>query len=184
MVSQELIFGAIAVVGCAIAAVWDWRTGLIPNTLSYGLALCGLVGHFVYGWIAGGFERAGIDLAFALGGAVAASIVPFSLYRINNAAVGGGDIKLLAAVGALLGPVSGVEAEFYGFFIAILYYPAKLAYQGTLIRSLKNSLLLFTNVFRRKGTQVPVPDELLHQFRFAPALAGGTVIAVAVSLAY
>ncbi len=67
------------------------------------------------------------------------------MYRAG--AIGGGDVKLLGAVGALLRPMTGIETEMYSFIVAALYAPVRLAYEGKLLRTLGNSLLLVRNVF-------------------------------------
>lgn len=66
--------------------------------------------------------------AFSLMGAVVCAIVPALLYR--QGAIGGGDLKLLAAVGSLLQVTMGVEAQMYAFFAGTLVAPARLAYEG------------------------------------------------------
>ena len=46
------LFMVAAVAVSAVAAAWDWKTGRIPNWLTYGAILAGVVGHSVYGWAA------------------------------------------------------------------------------------------------------------------------------------
>jgi prepilin peptidase CpaA len=78
----------------SIACVTDLRTRRIPNVLTFGAALAGLI----YQFASGGMD--GISHA-ALGWLVGAVIfiLPFAL-----GGLGGGDVKLLAALGAWLGP--------------------------------------------------------------------------------
>ena len=71
---------------CAGAAWWDWRERLIPNWLCLGGLLCGFV---VNDWL---FAMKGLALALA---------IHLPLYALR--ATGGGDVKLMAALGALLG---------------------------------------------------------------------------------
>jgi prepilin peptidase CpaA len=178
--TDDFTFSAVAVVVCAIAAVVDWRSGLIPNKLTYPSLVLGLVGHAAYGLLRGGGRAAVEAFGIAFLGMLATSIVPLILYRVDRRAIGGGDIKLLASIGALMGAQRGVEAELYGFFIAMMYAPAKLAYEGTLWASLKNAGQLFANSFRRKRKQVAVNEQLLTEFRYAPALFLGALIAILV----
>jgi prepilin peptidase CpaA len=82
--------------GCAV--VWDVATGRVPNRLTFGAAAIAIAAAAVRGglsaalWSAGGFF-VGLALflpLFALGG------------------LGAGDVKLVAALGAWLGPMGAV----------------------------------------------------------------------------
>jgi prepilin peptidase CpaA len=76
------------------AAFWDLKSRRIPNWLSLAGILCGIaLNSFLYGFT--GFKESveGMGTAFA---------VYFLLYLIR--AMGAGDVKLMAAVGAFVGP--------------------------------------------------------------------------------
>ncbi len=88
------VFGMVV-----IAAAIDIRRGIIPNWLTLPGFVGGLVWHFSFGGVKG--------LYFALGGAFFASmlfLVPFLW-----GGVGGGDFKLILALGSFLGPWDGVR---------------------------------------------------------------------------
>jgi prepilin peptidase CpaA len=87
----------------SLACVTDLNTRRIPNGLTFGAALLG----FVYQFLSGGLDGLG---AAALGWFVGAAIfiVPFAL-----GGLGGGDVKLLAALGAWLGPGDAVWLALY-----------------------------------------------------------------------
>jgi prepilin peptidase CpaA len=91
-------------------------------------------------------------------------------------AIGGGDVKLFAALGALCRPMIGVEAEMYGFFAAALIAPARLAYDGKLFRTLKNAALLMVNPFLPKDKKHAIEQEMMTWFRMGPAIFVGMVI--------
>lgn len=82
---------AVAVVG----ALWDVRTRRVPNVLTFGTSVVALLLHMALGGWAG--------MAWSLAGWVAgcAVFLPFFLLR----GMGGGDVKLVAALGACLGPI-------------------------------------------------------------------------------
>src|SRR5215211_5201799 len=78
-----------------IAAGIDWRERRIPNWLTVIMALSGIAGSFMGGHVAApGQAMLGLLVGFA---------IPFVLFAMG--ALGGGDVKLLAGVGAWLGPI-------------------------------------------------------------------------------
>ena len=112
--------------------------------------------------------------AASLGGAFVCALVPVLFYRYN--AIGGGDIKLLIALGAL-GKISlGIEMELYGFLAATILAPAYLAYDGKLIQTLRNTVSLLVNAFMPKSRQTPIEHETMSWFRLGPALFLGVVL--------
>src|SRR5262249_36633620 len=117
--------------------------------------------------------------ALSVGGALACTLVPALLYRAG--AMGGGDLKLLAAVGALCGPLLGVEAEFYGFMIGALYAPAKMAWEGKLLRVLGNTVALVANPFLPATRRREIAPEMMSELRFGPSIFVGVVLALALN---
>ena len=170
-----LYFFALATLIAAASAIHDWRTGHIPNRLTLlGLAVA-ILGHFLQGTmhrgIGEGVEQAGLSVV----GALTCALVP--LFMRWKGAMGGGDVKLFAALGAALLPLKGLEAETYGFVAAMLIAPAKLAWEGTLLRTLGNTLALVLNPFRKKESRKAVPAEMTTWFRLGPAVFVGTAAA-------
>jgi prepilin peptidase CpaA len=162
-------FLVAAAVISAIAAATDLRTGEIPNWLTLGTLLVAPVAHIGQGFAAHMTTHDAIyEGGSSLLGALACVIVPAILYRQD--AIGGGDVKLLAGMGALLQPRLGLEAEMYSFFAAGLVAPAFLAYEGKLFRTLKNTALLAINPLLPKAKRRPVEPALLTWFRFGPAI--------------
>jgi len=173
---QHIVF-IVALAVCGIAAWFDWRRGEIPNWLTYGALVLAPILH-VARWLAASLP---LDVAlpeggFSIGGAVLTALVPLLMYR--QGAIGGGDVKLLAALGALLQPMLGVEAEMYGFFAAALVAPARLAYEGKLIATLKNAGTILMNMFLPKAKQRAVAEAAMSWFRLGPALFFGVALTV------
>ncbi|MEZ4220822.1 MAG: A24 family peptidase [Polyangiaceae bacterium] len=163
---QYLILAAVLAAG--VAAFHDWRTGEIPNWLTLGgLAAAGL-GRVTLGYLSGGGSGALRGLLTAVAALVLCGLIPFLLFRVG--AMGGGDLKLLVAVGVFLGPLIGVEAQMYSFIIGAIYAPARLAYQGKLLQTLGNSALLVKNVFVPKAKRRELPTEMMSELRFAPSV--------------
>ncbi|HTV23971.1 MAG TPA: prepilin peptidase [Polyangiaceae bacterium] len=102
-----------------VAAVHDARSGHIPNwivALGLGLGAGGSIA-------AEAFSDAGRALLHAGGtliGFVACGAVPLLLFRLRS--LGGGDVKLLATMGALLGPTLGLELSFVAFGVAASWW--------------------------------------------------------------
>jgi Flp pilus assembly protein protease CpaA len=169
---------ALMVISIATAAAMsDYRTGLIPNSL-VGIGCVGLVvaRALLAGFLRGPSQVGGALLASLLGG-LATGLVPLALYGCSG--MGGGDVKLLATIGVGLGPAVGFEAELYAFGLGALYALACSAQQGTLRHALRGSTLLLSNPLLPRRLQVPVPETALTPLRFGPAICAGAVVAVA-----
>jgi len=179
MSATQIVLGGLLVF-TALTGFVDYRSGHIPNRLVAVGALIGLVVHFaVHFWL---IRQPGQALSELLGGAavnvtvgvLGCAAVPLLLYRVS--AMGGGDVKLLAALGVWAGPILGLQVELYAFVIAALYAPARLAYQGELLRLLGNSAALLTNPFLPKARQKKVPEALLTELRFGPTVFVATTL--------
>jgi prepilin peptidase CpaA len=90
-----------------VAAVSDWRTYRIPNWLTLGGALFALV----YGTLAARTPAAGASSAF--GGLAVGFAAMLVFYAIGI--MGAGDVKLMAMVGAFLGPRQTLMAVLFTF---------------------------------------------------------------------
>jgi len=90
---------AAFVIVMVLAAVLDLRSRVIPNALTVTGVATALLLRAPEGWAAVADGVLGVGLALVL-------TVPFFLVK----ALGGGDVKLMAAVGAFMGPVELVGA--------------------------------------------------------------------------
>jgi prepilin peptidase CpaA len=173
-----LSFMLAAVLISAIAAIEDFRNGSIPNWATLGGIVGGLVGHAIYGWASddwgAGLARAG----WSLGGLVFCSLAPLVMYR--SGAMGGGDVKLFAAIGALCQPLLGIEAQMYAFVIAAVVAPARLAYEGKLLRLLRDSLSMFLRAFRPQARAETLPRNDQTWFRLGPAVFVGMLVTLVI----
>lgn len=172
---QRFIF-VVALVVAVSAAYYDWRRGEIPNWLTLPALGIAPILHVVrFSMAKLPLEAALQEGAVSLGGAALCAIVPLMLYR--QSAIGGGDVKLFIALGALLQPMVGVEAQMYGFFAGTVLAPARLAYDGKLFATLKNALVILSNFFRPASKQRAVDATVLSWFRLGPAIALGVALA-------
>ena len=171
---QQVVF-LVAIVVAAIGAVLDWRKGEIPNWLTLPVLLAAPLLHVIRFKLAKETMDASLyEGAYSFGGAALAAVVPLLLFR--QSALGGGDVKLFVALGAILQPRFGVEAQMYGFFAGAILAPARLAYDGKLIQAIKNSLAILSNFFLPKPRQRAVDASALTWFRLGPAIFLGVVL--------
>jgi prepilin peptidase CpaA len=143
----QYIVWTLAVV-TAIAAATDLHSRIIPNWLVVaGLALGFGLNGYLYGWA--GLWAAFLGFALALG-----LYVPLYLLR----AMGGGDVKLMAAIGALAGPKDWftifVLASLLGgmFAIGLLFLRNSM---GTTFHNIRH---IITNLVRMRAPFATNPD--------------------------
>jgi prepilin peptidase CpaA len=166
-----MLFLLAAAIVAGLAAWTDIRTGKIPNGLALGALGGGIVARIVVGGLAAGWHGALIAGAYSMAGALLCGLIPGAMYWFGGA--GGGDVKLFAALGALCLPMLGLEVETYSFVAAAVLAPMKLAYDGTLLRTLGRSLALALNPLRPQAKRQAVPREVMTWFRMGPAIFVG-----------
>ncbi len=168
----------IAVVLAVAAAIFDLRQHRIPNWLTYPGIVLGIVTRWVayrhdsfLGWK---------GLATALAGCLLAGGVMFLFFMVR--AMGAGDVKIMAAIGAFVGPSSAAEVllatAICGGVLAIGY----ALYRKRMISTLKNlaSVLRFhawAGVQAHPEVNLDNPAALRMPYGLAIAL--GTIYAFA-----
>jgi prepilin peptidase CpaA len=172
--SAMIYFLIAASLVSAIAAVIDWRSGHIPNLLTYSVVPLALAGHATVAWFSGGDGASVLRaMGWSLLGAVLCGMLPFLLWW--KGACGGGDVKLFAGLGALLHPSHGMEAQVYAYYVAASFVPIGLLYEGKFLRTLKTSLTIALNIFRSRAKQAPIEPSTHTWFRLGPAIFAGCV---------
>ena len=161
------VLGAIAI-GMAIATVVDIRTRRIPNELTAAMAGVGV------GLSATGVS--GVPLwASALGFAVGLLLM---MPGHVLGATGAGDVKLMAAVGAILGPTMVVKAFLFtaiaGGVLAIIVAARRRRLTATLAGT--GRLVAGSSDTRERLRSAPVAS----RFAYGPAIAAGTIVAALV----
>jgi prepilin peptidase CpaA len=179
MIATNALLG-MALMFTAVAAGSDLRTGHIPNFLTFGVMALGGVLHVVMLCLHAS-PPAQLDATqFALAvthvtfGMLACGLVPYLLFLRGG--MGGGDVKLLAGVGALLGPVPGLEVELHAFVAMALFACVRLAYDGRLLEVLGHSAALLVNPLLPSARRRAVSPELFCSLRFAPAVFVATAV--------
>ena len=157
----------------ALWIAWgDLRTYRIPNYLTFGAALAGLLFQAAfYGWNGVGSAFLGLALGFFL---------LFPLYLMRS--MGAGDVKALAALGAWLGPGLTLMLFCYMAIAGGLFALGVLIYKGLLWTYIRRgwSYLLNWILFRPAGlTPAPVTTSEKSQTQGIPygvAIALGMVV--------
>ncbi len=161
---------AVVLIGVA-ACVTDFRSRRIPNVLTFGAALAGLLFWAVTDGLTG--------LAFSGAGWFVGCLLFLPVFLLRG--MGGGDVKLLAALGAWMGPGSTLWVALYaavagGVFAIVV--TLMTGYFGTMFRNLFG-LLMF---WRIAGVQ-PHPELTLATARgprlpYAFPITAGAVAAL------
>jgi prepilin peptidase CpaA len=156
---------AVLTAGVLVATIVDIRSRRIPNELTALMALIGL------GLAAAGMS--GISLGASLMGTVLGFALMLPGYKLG--ATGAGDVKLMAAVGAILGPAMVVMAFlFTGVAGGVLAVAVALRRRrlGTTIQGTRRLLAAPSDV--RKEIQAAT---VASRFAYGPAIAVGSVLA-------
>ena len=116
-----------------ISAVTDVRNGKIYNVVTYPAIVLGIVGHGIIGWLWPDQQVIGLDVALLGLGLGFGSMGVAWLMGV----IGGGDAKLMGAVGALAGWRFALSAMFYGFIVAAVMAIIAMLYYRILGRTAK-----------------------------------------------
>jgi len=147
------------------AATIDARTGRIPNALTAATALAGLA------LATRGLTDVTLPVALAGGALGLALMLPGRLFG----ATGGGDVKLMAALGTLLGPRQIVVAFVVGAIAGGALALVHAARRGRLALTMARTAQLVTDSAAAKAA---IDEAAPHtRFAYGPALAAGAVFA-------
>lgn len=156
---------------CALATLYDLRFRRIPNTLTVSGLLLGLSAATWYGgWTGLTNSALGFLAGFAL-------LLPGFMLRMT----GGGDLKLLAAVGSFLGPSLTLVAFLLyilgGLVLAVLYGLYGWWAKGWRPPFRRFGLMFRTLIRTGRFAYIPPPaDEAMGQrLPMAPAIAFGAI---------
>lgn len=159
----HLLFDAVALLGGAIAMVTDLRSGRIPNLLTLPVALAGVALHATFGGASG-------TIASVVGGLVS-GFVPWLFHRATRgAAIGGGDVKLFAALGVVRGGTEGLEILLSACVLLATFALIRLAFAGRLRHVLMSSLGLLVGRLLPARRRTPPSPEMLTAMRMGPAI--------------
>jgi prepilin peptidase CpaA len=164
---SNLAFAALAA-GVALATVVDLRTRRIPNVLTATMAAIGI-----------GIAAAGLN-GVSVGAAALGVVVGLALMLPGHVlgATGAGDVKLMAAIGSLVGPVLVIKAVLFtlvaGGVLAVAVALSRRRLRTTLASTAR--LIAAPGDARTEMTLAPAAS----RFAYAPAIALGSLLAALV----
>ncbi|MBS3733916.1 MAG: prepilin peptidase [Phycisphaerae bacterium] len=118
---------AVAAVVAGSAGVTDVRSGRIYNVVTYPGIAVGLIGHTLAGQLGGGDYGLGL-----LGALTGAALGATMLLAWLAGGIGGGDAKLMIAIGALTGWQFALGTMFWGFLAAAVMAVGVMLHRGIL----------------------------------------------------
>jgi prepilin peptidase CpaA len=135
---------ALLAIVAMLAAVTDWRARKIPNWLTVsGFAAGCAVNAYIGGWA---------SLVHALAGAALALAVHLPLFLLR--ASGGGDVKLMTALGAVLGPRDWLVLFVISAVLGGVVATAVILWRGAFWRTMGNLRYLIGEITHLRSPHV------------------------------
>ncbi|HSE58353.1 MAG TPA: A24 family peptidase [Nitrospiraceae bacterium] len=162
---QAMVVGLIALLITAI--VTDLRSCRIPNWLTTPAMVFGLA---VHAW-----QHGLQGLLFSLFG-LFVGLGSFLLLHLSGN-IGAGDVKLMAAVGAMVGPHDAFMSAVLAIMVGGFYALVAMVYQWGLVSTIRRLSRVFQGLVATR-MQVAYAHELVLPFRlrYGLAIAGGTLL--------
>jgi prepilin peptidase CpaA len=160
----------ISFLGCGVttAAVCDFRSGKIPNLLTFPMMAAGLVYHTASAGIQG--------LVFSASGLFFGICILLILYLMGG--MGAGDAKLLGAVGSMVGSKGVIIAGVISILVGLVYASVLLIVHQNYVRSLLRRVGITVKTYFSTGQFIAIPprlDEKQPALRYAVPIALGTI---------
>lgn len=161
------LFTGLALALALSAAVTDLRTRKIPNRLTLSALALGPFLHLAHGVYAGAWTLGLKWFGLSLLGIVVCGFFPSMSFARGE--MGGGDVKLFAALGALCGPLVGFDAQAFTFLLTLaLLLPIRLVRRRMLIHAARNVLVQARNLVIPKPARVTIEPVALPPVPLAP----------------
>jgi prepilin peptidase CpaA len=164
------LYGLGLLAGLLFLAVWrDLASFRIPNRIVYGGMAAGLALHAL---------RAGMDGAlFALAGLATGLALLLPLYLVR--AMGAGDVKLMAMVGAFLGPADALAAALASLLAGMILAVVAMARPAVFVAAGRNLRLIFWGAWARlagvAGPRFDAGTQTAARLPYSLAIAAGTL---------
>ncbi|MBL8179138.1 MAG: prepilin peptidase [Bryobacterales bacterium] len=161
----------------AIAAVLDARSRTVPNWLTVSGAVLGIALHVsAAGWAGAKFSLLGLGLGFAI-------FLPLFALR----GMGGGDVKLMAAIGAMAGAGNTFVIFLFTAVLGGILALGLVLWKGALGRTLRNIGFIGQRLARGTAPHQERPELDVEQaggikLPYAIPMAMGTLLLLLASL--
>jgi prepilin peptidase CpaA len=169
--NPHLLIGVDALLVATVAAVIDVRQHRIPNWLTYPAMVMGIVLRWsFFGWR---------GLGSALAGCLLAGGIVFLFYLVR--AMGAGDVKLLAAIGSLLGPsdvVVVLAATAISGGVLALFYVIFRRRVGATLRNMGSVLTFHSWNGLKAHPELNLDNPSALRMPYGLAIATGTLYAL------
>jgi prepilin peptidase CpaA len=180
------VVALLALALSGVAAVYDLRVRRIPSWLTLpaiatGPALHVALAFRMHAHGALGLSGPTLGASLSLVGAFACAVVPLCMWRMGL--MGGGDWKLLASSGALLGAPVGIRVELVALLLAGYFGLARLAFRGQLLSTLGGSLTCALQLLLPGRQRREAPPAMLESVLMGPFVLAGTIVVLLLPLA-
>jgi len=166
---QNSLYLALAVVAALVASVWDIKTRRIPNWLTLSSILAGVAVHAALG---GGRGVLTAIAAAVVGGGI------FAIFFVAGG-MGGGDVKLMAAIAAIVGFQSLFQVMVSTAIMGGVFAVCLALARGRLKQTADNIKLLMVH-HRHQGLtphpEINVTNRQTLRLPYAIAIAAGCLI--------
>jgi len=165
MVMETVMVVALAAV-LVTAIGTDLHSGLIPNRLTFSAMGLALLAHAWLGGFPGMlFSLAGLGTGFGL----------FLLLYIAGS-IGAGDVKLMAAVGAIVGAYGALVSGILSIMVGGIYALGAMCYQWGFVATGQKLALAAYGALLTRGKVWAKDLQLPFRLRYGLAIAGGTLL--------
>ena len=154
-----------------VIGYYDVRYRRIPNAFVLAALVGGLALNGIFGGLSG--------VAASLGGCALAFVLMFTLHIFG--AMGAGDVKLFAAIGAVTGAQLVVPTFLVVVLTGGLLAVVSIIRAGTVITTLHRVLQILVGLL--PGWQMPkfaVPADRTHTIPYGVAITMGSIISIAI----
>lgn len=167
VITTQIVMHGVLLLGLVVAGITDVRSSRVPNILTLPLALSGLGFHTI--------ADSGNGLVFSLEGLGLGLVLLLGFYVYGG--MGAGDVKLLAAVGAVVGPYSVFVGFLFTALFGGLYAVALMIWQLGLSQTAERiKIILVSMVIMKVNVADSLGETSLPKLRYALVIGLGTLV--------